>query len=207
MISCDNRVQDYKEKNKVAEMEDVKNYTEIWEYVADLSDVVILLQEYKEKGKLAKFYFNGHWLYSDTVTMDSAYLEVTGRTKAEHERYIQEQNKILLQKFGDEKRRAKENIPIWIEQGHKVFPKDKWQKWDEIVPIRASDLYNGMELDCVLEVQEIINKSKFNVFEEVKKCMERQGHSGMSRYLMCAMIREFCTNGDKIVCYLEEENK
>lgn len=41
------------------------------------------LLQYREEGKLAYCVFNGITLYSDTVTMDTAYKEITGLTKAE----------------------------------------------------------------------------------------------------------------------------
>jgi hypothetical protein len=41
------------------------------------------LLSYREKGKLAVGKFNGVTLYSDTVTLDSAYREITGKTKTE----------------------------------------------------------------------------------------------------------------------------
>lgn len=41
------------------------------------------LLEYRLRGKLASIDFNGTMLYSDTVTVDDAYLQITGETKAQ----------------------------------------------------------------------------------------------------------------------------
>jgi hypothetical protein len=49
----------------------------------DVEAAVNKLLEYKMKGELVLGKFNGTILYSDTVTMDGAYLEITGMTKAE----------------------------------------------------------------------------------------------------------------------------
>ena len=59
-----------------------KKYREI-EFLCgwNIERAVIELLEYKEKGELVCGEFNGHMLYSDTVTMDSAYLEITGKNK------------------------------------------------------------------------------------------------------------------------------
>lgn len=46
------------------------------------------LLNYKKKEKLVYGKFNGVTLYSDTVTMDSAYREITGKSKAEFVEYI-----------------------------------------------------------------------------------------------------------------------
>lgn len=50
--------------------------------------VVNELLSYREKGKLAVAKFNGVTLYSDTVTLGSAYREITGKSKAEFDEYI-----------------------------------------------------------------------------------------------------------------------
>lgn len=53
-----------------------------------IEDAVIQLSEHKEEGQLACGQFNGVTLYSDTVTMDEAYKEITGMTKADFDEYI-----------------------------------------------------------------------------------------------------------------------
>ena len=72
-----------------------KNYREI-EFLCgwDIKRAVIELLEYKEKGELVCGEFNGHMLYSDTVTMDSAYLAITGKSKADFEK----EHQVVLKK-------------------------------------------------------------------------------------------------------------
>ena len=48
---------------------------------AELADIVDLLLKFKESGESIRCDFNGHILYSDTITMDRAYLKVTKKTK------------------------------------------------------------------------------------------------------------------------------
>ena len=57
-----------------------------------LENVVNILLAYKENGYHVYCEFNGHRLYSDTVTMESAYLEICGKTK---EQVIEDQNKAM----------------------------------------------------------------------------------------------------------------
>ena len=64
---------------------------------ANLDQVVELLLKYKAEGKQASCKFNGLTFYSDTITMDDAYLAVTGdkrddyyRKQNESERYMKE---------------------------------------------------------------------------------------------------------------------
>ena len=183
-----------------------KNYRELNEWLSPLERCVDLLLEYKEKGELVKYNFNEHWLYSDTITMDSAFLEVTGKNKADFDKAQDEYFEKLRIESELAEKAAQENIPNWIEKGHKLLSEDKWEEWDKIVPIRASDLYHGMELDNTLQIQEIL-MTDYNeeTFEKAKTCMENQGHSGMSWSLVCAMIKEFCIHGEEFVMWLNNK--
>lgn len=53
-----------------------------------IDEVVSGLLSYREKGELVVSKFNGVTLYSDTVTLDSAYQEITGKTKMEFDDYL-----------------------------------------------------------------------------------------------------------------------
>ena len=50
-------------------------------------------------------------------------------------------------------------------------------KWDECVPIRLSDLYEGMELGNCLDIVKTINEKSF---EDAIEVMRNQEHSGFS---------------------------
>lgn len=180
-----------------------KEYRELNEWLSSIEQCVSRLLEFKDKGELVKYNFNGHWLYSDTVTMDSAYIEITGKNKTDFDKAQDE----YLEKLRIEREQAEiaaqNNIPNWIQRGHELFAEDKWNKWDEIVPIRVGNLYDGMELDNVLQIQEILLEDNEDAFDKAKKCMDNQGHSGMSWPLVCALIKEFCLHGEEFVTYLK----
>jgi hypothetical protein len=63
---------------------EIKNH-KLWG--KSLEDVVNLLHKYRDEGQLVKMKFNGITLYSDTVTMDDAYIVATGMTKHEFDMY------------------------------------------------------------------------------------------------------------------------
>ena len=66
-----------------------KNYKKVdLSLGSSIDQAVNELLNYKEEGKLVYCNFNGVILYSDTVTMDSAYREITGKSKAEFDEYI-----------------------------------------------------------------------------------------------------------------------
>ena len=66
--------------------EHIIRYKEI-EYFGHLDGCINELLRYKAKGELVSINFNGHMLYSDTITVDGAYQEVLGVTKAEREMF------------------------------------------------------------------------------------------------------------------------
>lgn len=166
-----------------------------------LDSVVKLLQEYNKKGQLYKFDFNGVTLYSDTVTMDNAYLTVLGKTKEEFD----ESQRLWRERIEEEDRKHKDSVPqlteYWIKQGKEVLTQDKWERWSEIVPIRVNDLYKGMELGQCLKLIKILNNE--NSFEEAKEELNNQGHSGMSYGLMKSMIAEFSGKGEEFLEYIK----
>ena len=166
-----------------------------------LDDAVRLLWDYRKAGILAYIYFNEHYLYSDEVTMDGAYMECTGKTKAE---FDEDQRK-----WREEYRRHKEEheaaIPQlteeWVAKGHEILDSKYWEQWDKIVPIRLGDLYEGMELGDTLEIVEHLNSG--GSFEDADRIMrDEQDHSGMSASLVIAMVSEFCDRGKEFEEYI-----
>lgn len=66
-----------------------KDYGEIkFTLGSTIEQAVNELLKHKKKGKLVFGKFNGVILYSNTVTMDSAYQEITGKSKAEFDESI-----------------------------------------------------------------------------------------------------------------------
>lgn len=177
-----------------------KNYKKI-EFSAgcNIERAVNELLNYKEKEILACGKFNGTILYSDTVTLDNAYKEIIGKTKIEFDKAQQE----WRENYEKEEQKYKEEIPSlskeWMRKGREILIKDKWEYWDKIVPIRLGDLYHGMELGCCLDIVKILNNN--GTFDEAKKELEDQNHSGMSYSLVCVMVKEFCDRGNDFYKY------
>lgn len=166
-----------------------------------VEDAVNLLLRYKSQGKLACMKFNDAMLFSDTVTMDSAYLQITGGTKAEHDAYLRN----YFQEMERRKQEHQDNISslttYWIGRGKEVLPADKHKQWTEIVPIRLNDLYEGMELGNCIEIVEMLNAG--GTLEEVLFAMSEQGHSGMSWGLVASIVREFSPRGEEFYDFIK----
>lgn len=179
------------------------NYKEIEFNFGNIEDAIQLLNQYKEKGELVFGVFNGQKLFSDKDDVDSAYLKITGRTKAQFD----EEERIGHEKYLEEKKKHEETIPKqtkhWISKARGILRKKYRSKWNRCVPIRLNDLYRGYELGACLEIVKDLN-SRSN-FESAKQIIENQGHSGMSYGLVCSMVKSFCDRGNEFVSYLNEK--
>lgn len=179
-----------------------KCYEKIQLYAGcSVEDAVKELFTYKERGILACLDFNGTILYSDTVTIDEAYKQITGKTKAEFDKTQQDWKKEYEKKEKEHIAKIPELTKKWMQKGREILTENKWYDWDKIIPIRLHDLYHGMELGCCLDIVKILNSN--GTFDEAKLKIESQNHSGMSYSLVCAMIREFCDRGKEFVKYLK----
>jgi len=171
-------------------------------YGKTLEDVVKLLLVYKDQGESASMEFNGVTLYSDNVTMDSAYLKVIGSTKAQFDALQESSRSAFKKQKVDHIASIPELTEYWKDQGREILSQDKFELWDKIVPIRLSDLYQGMELRCCLDIVKILQEE--DSFSQAKFKLESQNHSGMSYSLVCAMVKEFSAAGEEFLEYLKE---
>ena len=181
----------------------MEKYKEIKTFLGiTIDDAVKELLDYKSKGIPMCGKFNNVVLYSDTVTLDEAYKLITGNTKSEFDEI---QNKIIqinkekLMKHGQD---IPSLILEWQKKGREILTEDKWEYWDEIVPIRLNDLYQGMELFCSLSIIKILNDG--GTLEEAKEIIDSQNHSVMSYSLVSTMVRIFCNRGTEFAEYLKK---
>ena len=155
-----------------------------------------LKRESKTSNEACFAEFNGKEIYS-TDTIDEAYNKVVGLPKADYDKKCEDIANEYKRKNEDHKAKIPELTKHWISEGHKHISSEYWKLWDECVPIRLGDLYNGMELGCTIELVKILNVSDNieNTYQKAKEEIESQGHSGMSFGLVKAMIRAFHKNG------------
>lgn len=156
---------------------------------------VQILNKYRSNGELVCINFNGVDLYSDEIfTVDDAYEKITGVTKKEYEKKIEDYNETIHKREQEYKDNFFRLVEYYKQQGRKILSKEKWKDWDEIVPIRLSDLYQGMELGSCLDIVKLLNEG--GTLDEAKEKILNQNHSGMSFSLVCHMVEEFA-DGDR----------
>jgi len=158
------------------------------------------LKELKSHKELVCGSFNGQILYSDIDDIDSAYMKIMGKTKAE---FDEEQRK-WHEEYQEKKRKHEASIPEltkeWIEKGSVILDEKYREEWNRCVPIRLGDLYEGMELKACLDI--VIELNNGCTLDAAKKIIDSQGHSGMSFGLVCSMVKSFCDRGNEFVNYV-----
>jgi hypothetical protein len=153
--------------------------------------------------------FNGK-VISSSDSIDEAYVKVTGITKQQYDEY----QKMQRMEYEDREKSHKERIPQLTEEYRKkargIIPEENLELWDKIVPIRLSDLYHGMELDCWLDLISVLNDEVLDETDKLIQCAEifdSQGHSGMSASLVMSGLIQFHPLGKKLVDYINSNHK
>lgn len=161
---------------------------------------------HEETNEVYQGEFNGIMI-SSIDTLDEIYLKVTGKHKIDfdEERRIQAEEYKCKQQ--EHLSKMPELIKLYREKARGIIPNEYLEKWDQIVPVRLDDLYNGMELDCWLELISELNnnlKDKKSRYEICKHIFDRQGHSGMSANLVLSGLVQLHPLGKKLAEYISE---
>jgi hypothetical protein len=156
-----------------------------------LEDAVNKLLAAKERGEHVYYNFNGHILHSDTVTMDSAYNEVLGYSKAEHDA----RQKKIYEIRAQQKEDAKKNVINWIVKGQGYIYPELFPKWIKCVNDRVEDLYLGSDLDTSLEIMKALDeddmKTALKIFNDID--------SGNAASMVMYIVLEFSKKGPEFV--------
>ena len=124
-----------------------------------------------------------------------------GKTKAEHEKEMQDWRDAWDRHKEEHKSRIPELSEVYKKAARGVILEDQYEYWDKIVPIRLGDLYEGMELGSTLDLCKIMRDKNLTYDERLHKAYEAfmdQGHSGMSASLVASMLRKFCPDGEDL---------
>ena len=152
----------------------------------DLESVVHLLLDAKAKGESVYCNFNGHKLYSDTISMDSAFMEVMGKTKEEADkelRQIQESLQAMRQQNG---------ILNWVKKGQALIFPERYDEW-KVCVIDCAFAGYGPLLDVALEIMQALENGA--TIEEASKMFIEQNHSASTESIVTKIIFNFSKKG------------
>lgn len=154
-----------------------------------LDDVIQVLAKAKKHNINSCMVFNNKRLFSLYDTPDTCYLKVTGMTKSQYKKPLED----LCITDDEKNEKANAQIPVWYERGKPMIYPQKWDSWLECVKVRASDLYHGWELESALDIMEALDTGV--KIEEVSKIFKNQGHSGMSAGMTLNILANFSKRG------------
>ncbi len=159
----------------------------------DIDTAVEKLLEAKAEGRHVFLNFNGVKLYSDNVTLDSAYIEILGCTKREWKKKIEKQIEESDKQMKVARENAINNIPNLIKKGQKLIYPFRQDKWIESVESDAIGDYCGFITASAMEVMTAIDEEK--PIEELMEIFDKQGHSGWSASLTRNVVMTYSKNG------------
>lgn len=144
--------------------------------------------------------FNGVELTSED-SVDDAYLKVTGKTKAENDKELDEFVEQYYRREEEHKSRIPELTEKYSKEAKGFINEDKLDEWNRILPIRLGDLYHGMEVEQTLDICRIMRDESLEYDARIRKAYDlfmNSGHSGMSANLTAQMIKVFCPHGEDV---------
>lgn len=89
-----------------------------------------------------------------------------------------------------------------------IIPINELSFWDEFVKVRVTDIYRGMELDCILDLANILNKTDIDKRERFKQCkilFDEQEHSGCSGALTLSGLAAVHPLGQELSDFINSE--
>lgn len=155
-----------------------------------------LLQKAEEMGEPVFGRFNGIPMYSNE-SLDAFYIRLTGMPKS----VCEEMQRAEKRKMEERRKQMDAKRPQFIEEyrnkARGVIAEKDLSAWDELVPMRVSDIYYGAELGATLELIAILNQDKplDERLVQAEKTFDMQGHSGASAMLVLALVNRFHEDG------------
>ncbi len=160
-------------------------YKELTENFNTIDEVVEALLEVRKRGERAYCAFNGVTLDSEIVSIDSAYLLLTGFTKGEYD--ILEERKLIG---------AINKIPGQIKTGRKLIYPSRFQEWAMDVAKEAVSSTNGQVIDNALVLMTAIDENR--PLEEVVALYNKQRYKDditLSRDVVRPYVMKYSKNG------------
>lgn len=163
-------------------------------------------EKYRQKtGEDCFCKFNDKELYP-SETLDEMYLKVTGKTKAESGKGLQDEHNGYLRREAESKAKIPQLIKGYMAKARGIIPDKHLEYWDKIVPVRLDGLHKGFGPDCRLKPISGPNtdKPKEERFKNRLQMSIGQGHSGMSASLVSGGLCRFHDLGPQPVDYIRK---
>lgn len=165
----------------------------------DLDDFIQQMMDFGEQGRLVEADFNGHIFHSDTITVDSAYLEVIGMSKDEYEIADQEYEARRRDRMEDLRRDLLTELE---KRAPKILDEQYMSAWNDMMDKARVDEYDWMNLgDCLAIVEALNSGCDFN---EVKSILDAQDNNAGKGLHIADDAARLCDRGQEFANYARE---
>ena len=155
--------------------------------------VVELIKESIKKKQLLYCKFNIYYLFSDEVSLDSAYKEIVGKSYNEFKESEKKKYEVILKQNAEYEKKVPHYIQHYLDKGHKIIDETYWSEYDKIVEPCVRGMYKGSDIDQALELIQMLNDN--DEIADVVKKLKLQDHSGFSMSVVRTIVRDFCNRG------------
>ena len=160
-----------------------------------IDDTVKMLLEYQQKGEDVYCEFNGHILHSNDITVDKAYLEITGETKEEFEKGKQEILEKAREKSNNYLSKKEENANRWYIQGKNYIYPERDREWLEFCQVEAEDIvYGDSIIEYVLDLMRQLATNN-NIYWIADNFNKDENMSGIAAIIIESMVLKFSKKG------------
>ncbi len=168
-------------------MKEKKYTTIIFENGISLTDAITRLVAAAAKGKFVCGKFCGITLYSDTVSFDSAFKQISGQSYFAALEASSEHEEEIVQRY--------------IVMGQQLINSRLWSDWETYVRASMGGEYHGLDITCALSIMQELQAAGPDAAYRV---LCTQSHTKATLSLVLSIIRSFSRGGDSFVQYVTE---
>lgn len=169
-----------------------------------LDDCVKFLLEYKDRGESVVVNFEGHDLYSCDVTIDNAYMEITGKTKEEFYKQIEEENAIYEKIKEQRKIDAENTLKELIKKGEQLVYPERLEEWKRYVQAKMKNGTPDLDLKHVIKIMEILESGATP--KEANEILKQHNNSGFFDMFVKKAVFTFSKKGPEFLEYTMNGN-
>lgn len=133
---------------------------------------------------------------NSNMTLDECYKTITGNTKKENEKQLQEYYEKYLKRKEEHTKRVPalcaEYLATAKETG--LVDKDKLEAFEHCLPTQVDSIYEGYQITSMFEINKILVENQNDPDKAIQlatELFENQGHSGFSASIVASLVREY----------------
>ncbi len=169
-----------------------------------LESVVLKLEKFRKEGKNYFAIFNDQVLYSEDITMDSAFKKCLNMSRQMYlYRYKQW---LLLNNLTEEsiKTYVTNNLDKWINKGKKYVINSRYEDFELVCKNLANNIYSYMVIEQFIKIMELINNNFY--FNDVLDIIDSFNNNELNNNILFDLILNYTYIGPDFYTYAKPIN-